>query len=227
VILSNRNEDRSARRRGRHHGVGVPDGSALPEMYKPQRGRADKLAGYVAAMEGIREMMVPTVLEPGAVRPRLAIAEVVERLSAAVPGGVSCFTLNIDGLWPEACAVHGTIQEDNVVLTGTVPAKFEEERKRRYEMLATALDEADMILICGMSGRTLSINDVLLDQNVRGSVSRYANESPKGKPFPLFEHAGFPSPGHPKTCSSAASSVAHFVALLHTPLAESAEASKT
>jgi hypothetical protein len=74
--------------------------------------------------KGIREMMVPTALAPGAVRPRLAIAEVVEQLSAAVPGGVSCFTLNIDGLWPEACAVHGTVQEDNVVLTGTVPARW-------------------------------------------------------------------------------------------------------
>jgi NAD-dependent SIR2 family protein deacetylase len=141
--------------------LGVPDGSALPKMYKPQRGKADTLDGYYAAMEGIREMMVPTALAPGAVRPRLAIAEVVEQLSAAVPGGVSCFTLNIDGLWPEACAVHGTVQEDNVVLTGTVPAEVEEERKVRYAKLATALDDADRILICGMSGRTLSINDVL------------------------------------------------------------------
>jgi hypothetical protein len=140
---------------------GVPDGSALPKMYKPQRGKAHTLDGYHAAMEEIRKMMVPTALAPGAARPRLAIAEVVERLSAAVPGGVSCFTLNIDGLWPEACAVHGTVQEDNVVLTGTVPAEVEEERKRRYAMLATALDDADMILICGMLGRTLSINDVL------------------------------------------------------------------
>jgi hypothetical protein len=60
--------------------------------------------------------------KPGATR--TPIAALVERLSAAVPGGVSCFTLNIDGLWPEACAVHGSIREDNVVLTGTVPEEF-------------------------------------------------------------------------------------------------------
>jgi hypothetical protein len=33
--------------------------------------------------------------------------------------------------------------------------------RRRYEKLAIALGEAEMSLICGMSGRTLSINDVL------------------------------------------------------------------
>jgi NAD-dependent SIR2 family protein deacetylase len=137
---------------------GVRDGAALPQLYYVRRGKKDALQGYNAAVELAASFFVPTLPEP---RPRLAVAELVERLSRAAPRGVSCFTLNIDGLWPQACAVHGSIPERNVVLVGVVPARVEKVRVRRYAKLAAALRAADRILICGMSGRTDSINDVL------------------------------------------------------------------